>query len=74
MSDPTEPSTTRKELEASIRALLPAKDDLSLDRLNQPSTVAAVGVASVLTGYAWGRFRGWRIRKHKHKNKKKKRR
>ena len=65
MSDPTEPSSTRKQLEASIRALLPSKEDLSLDRLDNPPTIAAVGLAGVLTGYAWGRIRGRRIHKHK---------
>ena len=68
MSESTEPtSSTRKELEASIRAMLPAREDLSLDRLDQPPTIAAVGLAGLLTGYAWGRIRGHRIRKHKKK-------
>ena len=63
----SEPSATRRQLEASIRALLP--DDLSLshrDR-NQPSDVAAAGVGGLLTGYLWGRWRGRRVRSKKAK-------
>ena len=64
---PVEPLTTRQQLEAAIRRLLPAKEDLTLDGLEQPQTVAAVGLVGVLTGYAWGRIRGRRIHKHKTK-------
>jgi thiamine biosynthesis lipoprotein ApbE len=58
-------SPTRRELEATIRAVLP--DDLSLHGpdTTQPPTVAAVGLGGVVTGYVWGRIRGRRIRKNK---------
>jgi hypothetical protein len=60
-------SATRRELEATIRAVLP--DDLSLKgpSTTQTPTVAAVGLGGVVTGYFWGRVRGRRIRKNKKK-------
>jgi hypothetical protein len=58
-------SPTRRELETTIRAVLP--DDLSLHgpSTTQPPTVAAVGLGGVMTGYVWGRIRGRRIRKNR---------
>ena len=58
-------SPTRRELEATIRAVLP--DDLSLrgPSTSQTPTVAAVGLGGVVTGYFWGRIRGRRIRKNR---------
>ena len=64
---PTEHATTRQQLEAAIRAVLPARDDFSLEHLEEPQTIAAVGLVGVLTGYTWGRIRGRRIHKHKKK-------
>jgi hypothetical protein len=67
-----EQSATRRELEASIRALLP--DDLSLrdPEASQSPTVAAVGVGGVMTGYVWGRLRSRKIRRRKKKEEKQK--
>jgi thiamine biosynthesis lipoprotein ApbE len=61
----SEQSPTRRELEATIRSVLP--DDLSLKRSNttQTPTVAAAGLGGVMTGYLWGRIRGRRIRKRR---------
>jgi hypothetical protein len=67
-----EQSATRRELEASIRALLP--DDLSLrdPEASQSPTVAAVGIGGVMTGYVWGRLRSRKIRRRKKKEEKQK--
>jgi hypothetical protein len=66
----TEQSATRRELEASIRALLP--DDLSLrdPEASQTPTVAAIGLGGVMTGYVWGRMRSRKIRRRKKKEEK----
>jgi len=58
-------SPTRRELEATIRAVLP--DDLSLKGpdTSQSPVVAAIGLGGVMTGYVWGRIRGRRIRKNR---------
>jgi hypothetical protein len=60
-----EQSATRRELEATIRSILP--DDLSLKgpSTSQTPTVAAVGLSGIMTGYFWGRIRGRRIRKRR---------
>ena len=60
-----ERSQTRRDLESSIRSLLP--DQSELDGLT-PSKRSAVSVASLsgaFTGYLWGRFRGRQVRKRK---------
>jgi hypothetical protein len=61
----SEQSPTRRELEATIRSILP--DDLSLkgSSTTQTPTVAAAGLGGVMTGYFWGRLRGRRIRKRR---------
>lgn len=66
----SEQSATRRELEASIRALLP--DDLSLrnPEASQTPTVAAVGIGGIMTGYVWGRLRSRKIRRRKKKEEK----
>lgn len=58
-------SPTRRQLEATIRAVLP--DDLSLKgpSTSQSPTVAAIGLGGMMTGYVWGRIRGRRIRKNR---------
>jgi hypothetical protein len=60
-----EQSATRRELESTIRSILP--DDLSLKRssTNQTPSVAAAGLGGVMTGYFWGRLRGRKIRKRR---------
>ena len=61
----SEHSETRKELEASIRAVLPTQEELSSVSLHQPPTVAVagIGVGGLLTGYFWVRLRGRRLHK-----------
>ena len=54
-------STTRQELERSIRALLPEVGPLKVPG-DDPATVATVGVGGLLTGYVWGWMRGRRSR------------
>lgn len=61
----TNSSPTRRQLEESIRAILPSSNALaSLDSAEKP-TVASVGVGAILTGYLWGRLRGRQVRKRK---------
>ncbi|MDE3081841.1 MAG: hypothetical protein KGJ39_00310 [Acidobacteriota bacterium] len=59
-------SLTRRELETSLRALLPATDPMR-DASDQPATLATVGVGGLLTGYLWGRLRGRRIAKRRRR-------
>jgi hypothetical protein len=65
----SEPSTTRRELEASLRSFLPKEVQIGGSLTDSKPTVAAVGVGGVLTGYLWGRVRGRRLRKSKSKGK-----
>jgi hypothetical protein len=58
-------SETRRQLESSIRALLPSESDLNELAPSKNTTVSAVGVGGIMTGYMWGRFRGRQIRKRK---------
>ncbi len=55
-----EPSPTRRELEAKIRALLPA----GLGGGAKPSNpvVAGAGLGGLLSGFVWGWLRGRRGR------------
>jgi hypothetical protein len=57
-----ERSATRRQLEASIRSLLPGELNLSSAVKSEPPTVAAVGLGGLMTGYVWGWFRGRRSR------------
>ena len=59
-------SATRRELEASLRAVLPVVGPLK-DASDQPATLAGVGVGGLLTGYLWGRLRGRRIAKRRRR-------
>jgi len=58
-----EQSAVRKDLERSIRALLP--DELSLRKsdASQKPNVAAAGLGGLFTGYVWGWLRGRKARK-----------
>ena len=62
-----EQSAVRKDLERSIRALLP--DELSIKKsdTNQKPTVAAAGLGALFTGYVWGWLRGRKARKRPKK-------
>ncbi|HEY5092586.1 MAG TPA: hypothetical protein VII60_04915 [Acidimicrobiales bacterium] len=59
-------SETRRKLESSIRALLPSESELNELTPSKNTTVSAVGVGGIMTGYVWGRVRGRQIRK-RHK-------
>jgi hypothetical protein len=61
----SEQSATRRELESSIRALVPSRDALSNHEGGEKSTLASVGLGAVITGYLWGRLRGRQVRKRK---------
>ncbi len=60
MSDHAE---TRRELERSLRALIPERPNLSPSLTSSKSTTAAAGFGGLVTGYAWGWIRGRRARK-----------
>jgi hypothetical protein len=61
----SEQSATRRELEASIRSMLPDHGKFpGLDATKKP-TVAAAGVAGAFAGYLWGRVRGRILRKRR---------
>jgi hypothetical protein len=58
-----EPSTTRRELEARIRSLVPDQLQVGDSLTSSKPAIAALGVGGVMTGYVWGWFRGRRSRK-----------
>ncbi|HEY5265431.1 MAG TPA: hypothetical protein VIJ40_01325 [Acidimicrobiales bacterium] len=59
----SEPSRTRRELEASLRSILPEHTQMGTSMTSSKPTVAAVGLGGVMTGYFWGWIRGRRARK-----------
>jgi hypothetical protein len=60
-------SETRRRLESSIRALLPSESEINELTPSKNTTVSAVGVGGIMTGYVWGRYRGRQIRKRHRK-------
>ena len=60
-----EQSATRQQLEASIRALLPSKEDIEELTPSQTSAASMAGVGGIMTGYVWGRYRGRQVRKRR---------
>jgi hypothetical protein len=60
-----EQSATRRELEASIRALLPSKEEIDDLTPSKNSTASLAGVGGIMTGYVWGRYRGHQVRKRR---------
>jgi hypothetical protein len=60
-------SETRRRLESSIRALLPSESEINELTPSKNTTVSAVGVGGIMTGYVWGRYRGRQIRKRSKK-------
>ncbi len=58
----TEQSETRRDLERSIRELLPEQSSLRKVVAGETPTMAAVGVGGLFTGYVWGWLRGRRSR------------
>jgi hypothetical protein len=61
----SEQSPVRRELEASLRSLLPEKNHIAKSITSSKPGVAAVGLGGVFTGYVWGRIRGRRRYKQK---------
>jgi hypothetical protein len=61
----TDRSPARRELEASLRALLPSQEDIKGLTAKQTPTTAIAGVGGLLAGYAWGWIRGRRSRKRR---------
>jgi hypothetical protein len=62
MSDPRHHSATRRQLEDSVRALLPRPEDVPARIRNASSSTASVGLGGLFTGYLWGWMRGRRSR------------
>jgi hypothetical protein len=60
-----EQSATRRQLEASIRALLPSQEDLEELTPSKNSAASIAGVGGIMTGYVWGRYRGRQVRKRR---------
>ncbi|MGD0853767.1 MAG: hypothetical protein ABSA07_10495 [Acidimicrobiales bacterium] len=60
-----EQSATRQQLEASIRALLPSKEEIDEMAPSKNSAASMAGVGGIMTGYVWGRYRGRQVRKKK---------
>jgi hypothetical protein len=60
-----EQSATRQELEASIRALLPSKEEIDDLTPSKNSAASIAGVGGIMTGYVWGRYRGHQVRKRR---------
>jgi hypothetical protein len=60
-----EQSATRRQLEFSIRALLPSKEEIDEMSPSKNSAASMAGVGGIMTGYAWGRFRGRQVRKRR---------
>jgi hypothetical protein len=60
-----EQSATRRQLESSIRALLPSEEQISELVPGKNTAVSTAGIGGVLTGYIWGRYRGRQVRKRK---------
>ena len=56
-------SETRRELERSIRALLPSELTATKRMKGQDANGAAAGLGGLFTGYAWGWLRGRRSRR-----------
>ena len=61
----TDRSPARRELEESLRALLPTQAEIKGLTARQTPTTAIAGVGGLLTGYAWGWIRGRRSRKRR---------
>ena len=56
-------SETRRELERSIRALIPSELTATRSMKGQKASGAAAGFGGLFTGYAWGWLRGRKGRK-----------
>ena len=62
-----ERSQTRRDLEKSIRSLLPDQSDIDSLTPSKRSAVSVAGLGGAFSGYLWGRFRGYQVRKKKRR-------
>jgi hypothetical protein len=60
-------SETRRELERSIRALIPSELTATKSMKSQGARGAAAGIGGLFTGYTWGWLRGRRVRRARKK-------
>jgi hypothetical protein len=60
-----ERSPARRELETSLRSLLPHSNKLPSSMADARSSVAAAGVGGLFTGYLYGRWQARRARRRK---------
>ena len=60
-----EQTATRRQLEASIRALLPTKEDIEELTPSTNTTTSIAGFGGIMSGYVWGRYRGRQVRKRR---------
>ncbi len=60
-----EQTATRQQLEASIRAVLPSKEEIEELIPSKNSTTSIAGFGGIMTGYVWGRYRGRQVRKRR---------
>lgn len=56
---------SRRALEASLRSLLPERTTLPSSLTDAKTSVAAVGVGGLFTGYLWGRLQARRAHRRK---------
>ena len=59
----TSHAQTRRELELSLRSLMPERSRLGESMSSTPMGVAAIGFGGLVTGYVWGRLRARRARR-----------
>jgi len=55
-------SETRRQLEESVRAILPRASDVPERIRTASASSATAGISGLVTGYLWGRWRGRRSR------------
>ncbi|MDE3043830.1 MAG: hypothetical protein KGJ10_03250 [Acidobacteriota bacterium] len=60
-----EQSQARRDLETSLRSLLPRSTKISSSMNDARSSVAAAGVGGLFTGYLYGRWQARRARRRK---------
>jgi len=61
----TQRPSSRQELEASLRSILPDTKDLPSSMTDAKTSAAAAGVGGLFTGYLWGRWQARRSRRRK---------
>ncbi len=64
----TNRSETRRQLENSLRALVPVESIADLPSNGDGANIAVAGVGGLLTGYLWGRLKRRQRRTHKSRS------